>query len=86
MGEAENKTKMASQRGLDQKAVWDQTGWSWVRSSGDWGKGQSSGNSDIIEESDKLVTNGEGDRTAQDLEGKMNWNKNCVEIELRKFA
>lgn len=47
---------------------------------------QFSGNSDIIEESDKLVTNGEGDRTAQDLEGKMNWNKNCVEIELRKFA
>lgn len=54
---------MASQRGLDQKAVLDQTCWSWVRSSGDWGKG----NSDIIEESDKLVTNGEGDRTAQDL-------------------
>lgn len=60
--------------------------WSWVRSSGDWGKGQSSGNSDIIEESDKLVTNGEGDCTTQDLEEKMDWNKNYGEIETRKLA
>lgn len=57
-----------------------------MRSSGDWGKGQSSGNSDIIEESDKLVTNGEGDCTAQDLEEKMDWNKNYGEIETRKLA
>lgn len=59
-------------------------GRSWVRSNGDCGEGQSSGNSDIVEESDKLVTDGEGHGTAQDLEGEMDWNKNPGKRETRK--
>lgn len=47
---------------------------------------QSSGNSDIIEESDKLVSNGEGDSAAQDLEGEMDWNKNQGELEIRTLT
>lgn len=46
----------------------DQTGCPWLRSSGDCVVTQLSGSSDIIEESDELVTNGEGGSAAQDLE------------------
>lgn len=56
-----------------------------MRSNGDCGEGQSSGNSDIVEESDKLVTDGEGHGTAQDLE-EMDWNKNPGKRETRKYT
>lgn len=47
------------------------SGQRWVLAEVQWrlcGKGQSSGSSDIIEESDELVTNGEGDSAAQNLQ------------------
>lgn len=54
------------------------SGQRWALAEVQWrlcGKGQSSGSSDIIEESDELVTNGEGDSAAQNL-GKVDWNWN----------
>lgn len=60
------RTKLSAS--LDQKVVGPDRGGPWLRSNGDCGKGQSSGSSDIIEESDELVANGEGDSAAQDLQ------------------
>lgn len=65
------RTKLSARPGPEGSLGPDR-GWPWLRSNGDCGKGLPSGSSDIIEESDELVTNGEGDSAAQDLE--VDWN------------
>lgn len=64
---AEAENKIVSEPGPEG----GRTGQRWALAEVQWrlcGKGQSSGSSDIIEESDELVTNGEGDSAAQNLQ------------------
>lgn len=85
MGAAQNKSEKWTVRAWTGRQSW--TKQRPVLGEVQWrlcGEGQSSGNSDIVEESDKLVTDGEGHGTAQDLEGEMDWNKNPGKRETRK--
>ena len=76
---------MKGGRGLGQLAVLVQEMVAWVRNPGGCeAKGNGSGDSDIIEEPDKLVPNGEGDSATDDLQGEMNYSKNPGERETRR--